>query len=107
MYNSNLTMTHSLLYKLFMTLLKNRAWQQKALEALTTWLASDGRIEDFLLGKEVLQEMIAALSDRDTLYALCHQMLLLCHRSPRLSIALSLNTRVLQILVANLINTDA
>lgn len=93
--------------KLFMTLLKNRAWQQKALEALTTWLASDGRIEDFLLGKEVLQEMIAALSDRDTLYALCHQMLLLCHRSPRLSIALSVNTRVLQILVANLINTDA
>jgi len=93
--------------KLFLTLLRNREWQQKALEALITWLASDGRIEDFLLGREVLEKIVAALKDRDTLFALCHKMLLLCHRSPRLSIALSVNADLTQALVGNLVNTDA
>ena len=92
--------------KLFVALMKNSEWQQKALEALITWLASDGRIEDFLLTKSVLQEIASALKDRSTLFALCHKMLLLCHRSPRLSIALSTNSELLHLLVTNLNNTD-
>lgn len=92
--------------KLFVDLMKNTEWQQKALEALITWLASDGRIEDFLLGKSVLREITTALQDRDTLFALCPQMLLLCHRSPRLSIALATDNMLLHVLVRNMDNTD-
>ncbi|QDZ18040.1 serine/threonine protein kinase [Chloropicon primus] len=92
--------------KLFVALMKNSEWQQRALEALITWLASDGRIEEFLLGKGVLQEIASTLQDRDTLFALCHNMHLLCHRSPRVSIALATNGDLLHVLVNNLNNTD-
>jgi serine/threonine protein kinase len=93
--------------RLFLKLMRHSEWQQKSLEALITWLAYDGRIEDFLLLKGVLGEIISALKDRNTLFALCQEMLLLCHRSPRVSIALSLNDEILHMLVANLVEEDA
>ena len=59
-----------------------------------------------MLGKWVLQEIAASLKERNTLFALCQKMLLLCHRSPRLSIALATDGELLHMLVTNLNNTD-
>ena len=93
--------------RLFVLLLDKSSWQQKALEALTTWLASDSRIEDFLLSKEIIEQIVSSLEDRDNLLALCHPLLLICHRSPRLNIALSMKSNLTRSLMDNLVNTDA
>ena len=91
---------------LYVNLLYNEEWQQKSLEALITWLASDSRIEDFLCTRAVLHKVIACLTDRATLFTLCPLLLLLCHRSPKLNIAMSTSDELWDIVMGSLDNTD-
>ncbi len=69
-------------------LLFERAWQVTALDALSDWLAADGRVEDFVLRRPQLDAFSNLLEEGTHCVALLQPLTRCCMRSPRLCIAL-------------------
>jgi len=90
----------------FFALLGEKLWQVPALDALSAWTITDGRVEQFLLQPEKLEALLRLLRTEDNMVCLLQPLTNACSRSPRINIALA-GAGLLKLIFARFGHPDA